>query len=258
MNVEREKSYCISSSFLFLLPIGPLPYSRDQWLTVHMATNLWSWKSLLEQRPFPKVKLCDLWGRVLCSPFLPMLTSNSLSTGRLCFIWNVWSLSSPSAGAARGAWIDSGSTQVAGSWAVCSWIRQLLQWKCVIPHPQQAKVRSWLKLFFHVLLWTWVFLSLSEQVAQSGEKASSLSCSSKRETRLWVWFPLEVSPPKVALINRWAVTAVDPQQWHCHSSACILLNSSITGSQMKQRCLPAARLVFHGSIIFSILLAVSV
>lgn len=47
--------------------------------------------------------------------------------------------------------------------------------------------------------------------------ASSLFFSDKRETRICVWFPLEVSPPKLDLLNT-------DEQWLCYRSLTIPLS----------------------------------
>lgn len=140
--------------------------------------------------------------------------------------------------------------------------QKLLQCKCVIPHPQQAKVRNWLKLFFHVFLCqTQGFcLPISEKVAQfgGGKGQQSLLLRWKRNKNLSVIYCVIQPSQSGRDEHRWAVTAVDPWWSHCHSRECTLLISSFTISQLKLRCLPAARLVFHGTVIFSTFLAVSV
>lgn len=142
--------------------------------------------------------------KVLLSPFLQILTSNCVCTGMLHFILNIFepwtflSLSSHSARAIQESTLATcallGAEYYAhGSDSCCS--ENVLS----LTHNRQ---RSGIGLScsctcspVNPRLFSFPFLSRLLSLVVG--KVSSLSSSEKRETRICLWFPFEVNPPKL-------------------------------------------------------------
>lgn len=178
--------------------------------------------------------------KVLLSPFLQILTSNCICTRMLHFISNILSLSSHGAKATHITRINSGNTCFAWSWVIRSWFTQLLQWKCVVTHPQQTEVRNQFAPFLHLLpRWSQAFfLPISEQVAQFGGGKRKQLLQIKEKLESIYDFHLKPSHPNCLVTwtdkHGWAVTVIQilndhlfrPVNKHCSVASLLHLSWS--------------------------------
>lgn len=139
----------------------------------------------------------------------------------LHLILNILSLSSHSARGIHFIRINSGNTCFAWSWVIRSWFRQLLQWKYIITHSQQTKVRNRFELFLHLLpssprLFSFQFPSRLLSLVWGRWVASPLQIEEKRESGYD--FLLKSAHPNclVTLTDKhgWAVTVVQVPNDH--------------------------------------------